>query len=405
MNPQGARDNFYKLKVLEKVARSWFHATYTLMIIGAIGNYWVGMIPNVVYHATMALFDPITGYLGDIGGHLRIYLLGAVIYTAGDIVYFLSGDLATFALAEFILAIASALMSEALESWLTNNVGTKVAHEIKVDVTVFRLAIIVPSILGAIIGAIFGKQYAFLLSAITMAVISYTAYIMIVSQKNADNIITPLTAETNGKSRLHKVWIYFSFGISDLANGLKNGFAEPELRMIFMVHFLTNNAFQSINMLWALILATMSGSEAWLGAVWIGITFASAYGAEKVRKHNDPSRKDIGFALATIALPLFVASITSSFWVVLAGFLIHQAGRAALGQLIDTYADHRIPNQYRATLRSTLSAARFFGGTSGLLTIYLLGEFGLVRNPQINWQITALIFAILSLFFLLKSRK
>src|SRR5438552_3533539 len=91
---------FRLLTFIQSFASAWFATTYSLMLEAKGLNFWQLMLPNVWYHLVMGIVDPATGYLGDIFGHVKIFLWGLLIYGVGDLVYFFASDQLTFGIAE-----------------------------------------------------------------------------------------------------------------------------------------------------------------------------------------------------------------------------------------------------------------------------------------------------------------
>ncbi len=158
-------------------------------------------------------------------------------------------------------------------------------------------------------------------------------------------------------------------------------------------------------MLWTVQLLNMSGGSEWLGFVWIGISTAIAFGSFQVRKLINPTMGNISVMYLVIVIPMLLASLGQSVLLVLAGFCLHEIGRGAERHILTTYADHHIPNEYRATLNSARSGSRWLGGAFGLFLIFLLGSAGIIRQPQQFWLFSTLIIAFLGLYAICSPRR
>jgi len=336
---------FVLITILEQVRQGWFAATYVLFITSGM-PYWEALWANVVFHFTMGIFDPVTGFLGDKFGHLRIYAIGIFIHFVGDLVYFGAPSLFWFSVAEFVIAIGGALMSEAIETWLKNKLGVQDTHGLRARMDILRIAMVVPAILGAIIASVYGRNVPFLLSALTSIGGLLVILTLMRRAKEAGKMEEFKTVEVG------TVLARLVQNLRELGYALSLSVKIKQVRQVLVFSFFSGMAYQSFNMLWTIQLLNMSGGDMWLGTVWIGISIAIGIGSDKVVKLVNPQMRHIFLLYTSIAVPMLIAALGQTIWVVLIGFWLHEVGRGAEKHILTTYADNHIPDVYRSTLNS-----------------------------------------------------
>jgi MFS family permease len=393
MSIKSVRRSFFILKFLSE-ARAFTHTVYVLFLLQNGLQFWEAMLPNVVYHLTLGLIDPITGFLGDIFGHLRIYTLGLILVVVGEYTYFSATSVEGFMLAEFVLAVGFSLMSDALETWLTYHQGVSKTHTDDANAVLFVIAGIIPAMIGAWVGEYVGTKYTFLLSMfVTLLMLGYSLYLLRIFT-DASSALVKLNGE--------KLWEQMFDGIKQLATALWQGISQRELRYAFFITFITNGAFQSLNMLWAPILVSLGTKITDLGIIWMFAMIGIAVGPQLIKNQTNPSNRNVGIMLLTIAIPIAISSLGLNSLLFAVGFIIHEAGRSAFRVSIKTYVNHRVNPTYRATMLSSISAARWLGGTTFLLIIFVLGRTGLITTMLHHWVISAGLLFFLAFWSLLK---
>lgn len=376
---------FYSyLKKFEEGATSWFSATYSLLLESRGLKFWEVFLPNVVFHLTLGVIDPFTGFLGDKFGHIRIYLIGAFVYASGNVVYWLGKDAVAFNIAEFIIAIGASFMSDALESWLTNKLGANLVKKLNVGLGLLLWVSIIPAVIGAGLGQI-DKGAPFLATALTMLFSGGMGIYFVRKFRISETV---QTSETPGEI-LRTMVLQIRCGIVDAAK-------IPEFRVTLLTNLLAYGLYKGVDQMWSIVLAKQLRGNAWpLGFVWVLVELAMWYGTKRSKNHTNLTTRRFGKILLFVALPIGIAALSQNFWITASFFVLHEIGRIELRRLLQLYVNQKIGNKLRATLNSTISSGRWLGGAGYMFFCYLLGSIGIITDPQQYWIISSI-----GLFFL-----
>ena len=365
---------------LQSMATSWWAGTYMVFLLGHGLTLWQATMLNFVFMTVNTIFNPHTGNLADKFGQKKVFLIGQVVWFTGMLIYATTSDFVGFALAEAVSAIGSALMSDTLDSWVFNLKGEKhFKNTVKRAGPIGALAAIPTATLGAIIGARFGYQWPWMLSAISGFGVCIASYIMMrelpEGHENRETA-TPSVAEV-----------------------LRAVIEIKPLRFIAIVTLVLAACTQPFNMFWQPILQNLSGSAGWLGSMWIGIAVMSIvgsyWGAEQ--GNGEGTVKMLFLVGVPMLLTPFGGAIPTAGL-----FIVHEIGRGASSPVLKTFANKHIPANCRTTANSILSAVRTVGAAIGLLL------FGFLTNilPPINlWFGSALALTILAIYVWRYTRK
>ncbi len=362
---------FIVTKALGSMSVGWIFSTYVLFLLEHGLTLLHANLLNLSFMTTYFLLDPFTGHLAGRVGQKRVYIWGLAVSGLGTLIYGLGRTFQAFLLAEITAAIGAALMSEAMESWLRNNMDAAASHKvISQAYAVFSLATIPTAVAGGIIGEAFGLHWPWLIGALCLEVSA--CFICIVLRR---------LPEGQPKNEAKEVLP----GIFEIA---QRTWRSPPLRFTVVIALVSTAAFQPLNMFWAPVLRDASGSAWWLGSMWVGIAIASAFGAFLANKWLKHNGLEIALTLFLIGSPLLAIALLSPAWPLLvSGFLAHEVGRGALKPLLFTYSNRYIDDLTRSTTNSIRSASGTFGAAIGLLASGLL-TFAL--SPLAVWGLSAI---------------
>lgn len=363
---------FWAITSLQSLGVGWFFGTYTLFLIGNGMSLFQATLLNAFFMATDTIFNPYTGKLADKYGQKKLFLSGQIFWFAGMFWYGLSRSFWGFAVAEIISAIGSALMSDALESWLRNNLPEETVHKAMSHSGAFQAIGIIPAAtLGALIGAKWGMHWPWFIAAAT-GILVVTVTVKMLWK-------LPEVYKNGGEEVM---------GVLEVA---RTSLKSPTLRTVAVVTFVVAMCTQPFNMFWAPILKESSGQSWWLGSLWIGISVMASLGSYWAKKQNDGT--GVVRMILLIGLPMLIASITRSIVPLTSMFLFHEFGRGAYRPILFTFANKQISNRCRSTANSLMSSTKTLGAAVGLL---VFGAMTNVLKPIETWSVSALVLLALA---------
>ena len=345
---------YLTIKVMESAGIGWFFSTYTLFLLER------GLTPTQTTQVNMAFmmgnffFDLPTGVLADVLGHVPIYLVGAFVLSVGLFSYGLGSSYLYFMACEGISSLGTGLMSEALESLLTNTIGVEEARLVYSKEGVYaRIATIPSAIIGSLIGAEYGLQYPWFLTGLTLlATFVFSSFTLRKYHVRRDaSLVSPK---------------YFALEfVASLSTGMGVVFGNRKVIFALSLSLVLGASTQGINMFWAPILRSQAGSAWWLGFLWAGIALSMAFGSWLSKKFN-ASISVMGLILASIATPVILTNfVGATAWLTACLFVLHQVGRGAMPVIVYAYINKYIPNQTRTTANCAMGSldrcAKWFG--------------------------------------------
>ena len=363
---------FWIIFVLQCLVMGWTMGVYTLYILSNGLSLFQVTLLNTAFMLTDSLFNPYAGKLADKYGQKKIYVAGQVIWALGLFSYGVFHGFWGFLMAEITAGVGAALMSDALESWLRNNLPEDKVHKAMSHSGVLAAFGVIPAAtLGAIIGSKFGFGWPFIIEGVTGMV---AVVVSIKLLRKLPEVFT--NGEVDG------VW-----------QGFKQNFGSKELKKIAIVTFAVALATQPFNMFWAPIFQERSGESWWLGSLWIGIMIMSSIGSFWAKKQNN----GLGIVkmIMIIGIPMLFTPLTKSTWAIVGLFLLHESGRGAYRPIMFTFANRHFENKNRSTANSIMSSMRTVGSAVGLL---LFGALTKLVSPVNTWGIAAVGLVILAIW-------
>lgn len=399
---------FLVLTASQRIATGWFFSTYVLFLLSHGLNLLGANSLNLIFMTVNLLLNTPAGYLADVLGQKKIFVIGQVFWGLSMAIYWLGSSFVIFGLAEGIGAVGSALMYGTLESWLRNNTNEKETHAAISQSGTYNSLIIIPSaLLGGVIGEAFGYEWPWFLAALNSFIVCLLACHLFGFLKKPKSIQTKETLlspsrwpkqngcrlrETSKKERL------FSRFPKELRNNLLKTkeflgmtWKITAVRYSFIISLVSFAAFQPLNMFWSPIFKNMTGESWWLGFMWIGISIAIATGSHFSGKMNPDSQK-IAWSLFAIGAPLLIAALIPEAAVVLMAFIIHEAGRGALQPTLFTYGNRDLEDKLRTTVNSLRGTFQNLGSAIGLA---VSGILTLWFSPLSIWGLSAVVLLFL----------
>lgn len=363
---------FFWIFGLQSMVNGWTFGVYSLNVLSLGMSLFQLTLLNTAFMLTDTFFNPYAGKLADKHGQKKIFIIGQFFWALGMLVYGIGRSFGACLVAEIIAAIGAALMSDALESWLRNEVGEEKTHKaLSQSGLLSMLGVIPAAILGGVIGAKLGFGVPFLVSGILGLVV------LVISIK----ILKDFEESFDGEEP-DGVW-----------EVLKQNFRSADLKKIALVTFVISVAIQPFNMFWAPIFEERSGQAWWLGFLWIGIMVMSSIGSVWAKKQNN----GLGIVkmVLIIGVPMIFAPMTKSTLAIVGLFLLHEAGRGSFRPIMFTFANKHIANKNRSTANSIMSAMKTVGSAAGLLLFGFMTKF---ISPVNTWGVAATILLVLALW-------
>lgn len=380
-------NSYLLVKSLERAASGWFFSTYVLFLLANGLTAAQATQVNMAYMLGNFVFNLPTGALGDVLGNVPVYLSGAVILGTGFFAYGLGHSFAFFFACEGASAVGGALMSNALEALLTNEIGVDRAKNVKAQAGIYGAIASMPTALaGAFVGATVGLEYPWFLASVTMLACFIVGAVVLKEH------------HTVRHTRLASVvQVFPKFGAS-IKGGTVLIFSKKPLIYSAMILMALAVATQAINMFWAPIFKEEAGATWWMGALWVAIAAFSIVGAQ-LSKRLKANLVTIGCILLAIGIPLIMTNIFPHvIWVTCSLFLAHEIGRGMWLPVVDAYANTYIANDVRNTANSTLESfevlARWAGlWAAGTLTQkapqWLVDVLTMVLDPKTVTELTS----------------
>ena len=156
---------YYIVQLLEGFGMGSFFPIYTPWLkLHGLNFFKMGVV-NFSYHIAASILDPFTGFLADKFGKKKSFILGQILWTATQYIYGTSSQIGGFLVAEGVAAVGHAMKSDALESWLQNELGeTESSQVMGTAKLLFTVGQISTSILAGYLSARYGMRLAWYVS-------------------------------------------------------------------------------------------------------------------------------------------------------------------------------------------------------------------------------------------------
>ncbi|MCA9383178.1 MFS transporter [Candidatus Dojkabacteria bacterium] len=371
------------LKIARVMAFSWSNATYVLFLLEKGIDLPTANIINICFMATVLVIDPLTGRLADKIGQRVIFVAGMIVGSIGMFAYALSTSFWGFVLAEFIVGIGYALMSEAPESWLRNRVGKNQAHSIQSTVGAWTsLLTTIPAFIGALVGNHIGYEYPWALGGF----VGLLATVFLIVNVFGDAKVDPVHDENQ-----MSIW-----------KSISSSFAHKHIRFVFLVVIVTRICYQPFNMFWSKILEDLMGDASFIGYFWVLISIAMAIGSRMAKEIKVFSRVKLVIFMILIGVCIIIPSLKGEVIWIIVGFFMHEVFRELLVRTIWTYANDFISDSNRSTMNSIRSSVSTGANIVGLALSGVMVEF---FSPLQVWILSGLLLVLFALILAVDCRK
>lgn len=383
--------SYLVVKCLKAASLGWVSSTYVLFLIQRGLTATQATQVNTIFMISGFLFDLPTGALADIVGQLPIYILGLLVFSGGTFLYGLGTNFAQFAFCEITSAVGTSLMSEALESLLTNIIGVDRAKDVMSKEGIYtRLAMIPAALFGGLIGAKAGLQIPWFLAGLTL-----------------------LAAAIYGSLTLRKYHVKIPRAsqnilghIKSILGQIKSGTAliisKPEARKVVYITAALSFFTQAVNMYWAPVLEEQAGSTWWLGIFFVAILLSTALGS-KIAHSVKSTPLSFGVVLMLIGLPMAVIpTLPKTLFTTIPLFLLHEIGRGVMPIITYTYLNRFIPNNQRSTANSAKGSVERLSRATGLLAA---GVMALYIQLITTWLISGVCLVAIGVITVMKEKK
>ncbi len=371
-----------------KLSVAFSFTTYVMFLLSRGLTIFETSLVNMVFYATLFIFEIPTGALADVFGRKFSFVLSCYLTALGLFFYYLSGSFWGFALAEATIAIGHTFASGAFQAWLVDKLGYHNFNgELKKIFAKEQVLVNLAVIIGGLIGAYVGKvnlAWPWLVAACGMAVVGFSAQLLMQEEYFKKQKISWILGWQSLQQVVKSSW----------QAGAKN----KAVRFLILLGTVQYFAVQAPNMQWQPYFAkTFNISSQYLGWIFSGVSIFMMFGsilapyfAHRVKQE----KKILLLSQAMVGISLILASFSQTLGTALIFFWLHEFGRGLFKPLKDQYLNDSIESsQLRATLISFESMSHHIGGLFGLFVGGLLAQlFGI----QTAWLVSGLLLLIMS---------
>lgn len=386
---------YISISFLLSLASSFFFATYTIFLTTRGMDLLQISLINAFFMASIFIMEIPTGAFADIFGRKKSIVLGCFTLSLSMLVYFLSNNFWFFVLAEIIGALSVAFLSGAMEAWAVDSLKFhgytgEFEHVFKRESQFRQLGIIFGSLSGAYIGN-FNIAFPWLASSIGAFIVGL---LCLVKLKEEYFISKKLELNLKPIGRIARDSIVY---------GLKN----KSVFYVIVFAAVLSFSVQAFNMQWPLVFKNAYGlSISSLGWIFVGISLFIMLGNQLslvFKKIFREEKNAIILSQVVTFLGMMLASTMFGLVPVIIGFFVHEIGRGILTPIKQTYLNHRIPSEKRATVLSFDSMITTGGAISGLIISGLIARS---YSISLAWLVSSLILASsIPIFLILKNKK
>lgn len=359
---------FILLKALQSFSTGWFFSIYVLWLIANGLNLFEANSLNVIYMSATFALDAYTGKIADVFGQRKIYVFGILCWGVSSFVYSAGSIYLVFAVSEVFAAIGTALMSEALESWLANTSEGEAAVTSGMATSGWLTAVVmIPSaVIGSWIGSVYGLGWPWIISGVSFMVEAMVAYYCL--RHRSEGVHHRLASKQIAIfASAKEIWQHF------------------KLRRVVVFSFFFSLAIAPFNNFWPVVLKNFAGGETWwFGMLWIPIAGAMAIGSALSGK----PKMQLWMVALLCGLPLILPTLAPALGPTLVMVFVHEIGRGAVRPVIFRDFNRHVGAEKRSTMNSIRSSIGYLGSASGLL---LSGLATFVVLPTQVWAVSALI--------------
>jgi MFS family permease len=368
---------------LFSLAHSFFFATYALFLASRGLNLLEINIVNMFFMVGVFLLEVPTGAFADTFGRKKSVVVGCLLSSFSMLMYFLGNSFWAFVAAELIGALGLTFLSGALEAWVVDALAGhgydgEIATVFRREVYASQIGIIVGSLAGGYLGQ-FDLALPWLASSIGTFVAGIFAFFAITE-----------------KEKKHAPFRFtFAPFKKVIRDSVSFGFKKKSVWFVTLFGMFLAMSVQGMNMQWPFVFQKTYGfSTSQLGWLFVAVSLftmlggvLSKYFAGRIHQEKN------AIVLSQIVTVIGMLGAAMMFGVVptVSLFLFHEMGRGMVGPLKQSYLNHRIPSEKRATILSFDSMMGKAGACIGLFgSGYLAEKAGIPAN----WLTSGILLAV-----------
>jgi len=347
----------------------------------------VGLI-NGAFMIACFFFEIPTGVIADYYGRKVSILMGSFAAGIGSLIYFSSYSFWGFILSEVFFAFGSALISGAADAWVKDTLDHNGHKEKIVNVfskgdVVTRVAALLGGLIGGLI-AIWDLRVNWLLTAGGLMGMSFVFF--------------PLIREEYFKKAEFKGFEQTYFDMKAIfVDSISFGYKESFIWNLILMNGVFILGTQAFNMQWSVLFEKVIGfnSVGWIYAVMSIFLIMGIMSAVLFIKKEISEKTIVTVSLALTGFGGMFAGIFDVGFIILAFFLLHEAGRGGFMPVQRALIQEKIPSDKRATVGSFNSMIGKFGAGIGWLLSGIAADY---VSISMCWFISSIFFFIAILF-------
>lgn len=374
---------YITISFLLGLSDSFFFATYVVFLFSKGLDLMEINLINTFFMISAFFLEIPTGAIADLFGRKKSIVLGCFVFSLSMLAYYLSNEFWFFVFAEVIAAISVTLLSGATEAWIVDSLRfykfDGLLHDVfKREKQFKQLGIVLGSMAGAYIGS-YNIALPWLISSIASAGVGIFCWVK-------------MKEEYFEKRNFELSWR----PIGRIArNSVLYGWKNKAVMYVIAFGAVLVFSVQAFNMQWQLVFKESFGiSTANLGWIFAGMSLFIVLGnqlsvgfTKLIKKEKDA----IILSQVITVIGMIVASSMIGLTTVLVGFFVHELGRGMIMPLKQSYLNHRIPSDKRATILSFDSMVFKGGAALGLIfSGYLANNYSI----SLAWLASGIVLAI-----------
>jgi MFS family permease len=389
------RTVYYLITVLNDLSVGFVSATYALFLLSKGLNVLQMNLVNTAFMIGNFVFEIPTGVYADFFGRKKSYIIHALLLSLSGLVYFLSSSFLFFILAELIAALSFTFASGAIDAWLVDNVTkdwvTRTDYIFNQGQVFSKTALIIGGVIGGYLGQI-NLGYPWLLVTLTGLIIVLVSILYMQDDK-------PVRSTFGLGSGLKQM-------VTIAKDSFHYGFKNKIFSWLMMATFISQLAFQPLNMFWAPRFNQMVGGQIkFMGWLWAGIStmmIVGSYLSRKLVEKKVDYWKIMVLSALFLTIPILISSFSSVFTIAIGAFLIYEIGRGIDRPMKTSYINKYIPSDKRATL---ISFDSMIGKLAAALGLVIFGFLADKTSFSASWVVSALLLLILIPVYLRVKKK
>jgi predicted MFS family arabinose efflux permease len=386
---------YYLLVFLQYLVMSLTVTTYVLFLFSRGLNPLQANLVNMVFMLGNSLFEIPTGVYADYFGRKKSIMLFFLVWTVSNFIYFFSGSISGFILAELIAALALSFMTGTPAAWLVSAVGEgqfigRIDFILSQAEVYGKTAFVVGGLLGAYLGRV-NLALPFLVESFLSIFALVLVWVLIKED------FTRARAPSFKQGWLEVLGI-FKESLTFLRS-------HPIVKWLVLSTVVFWLAFQPFNMFWSPYFTQLGQVDvSRMGWLWVVFSLAIIFGSWWVKRLTQQQYAYSSIAILTVlflGLPAVLSGLITQFWPAVVFFSLYEVGRGLEKTFSANYLNLYVPSDKRATLFSFNGLLGRIGAALGLIGF---GWVGKAYGFSLSWVIAGLIL-LLPLFIFLHLKR